>query len=202
MGITFVSQSVSVDGFSAGPDVSVADPMGVGGERLHDWMFAAGGDRDVAGEGIAPAGIDAEIARVMRERSGAVVIGRRMFDVGVGPWGDTPFPVATFVLTHERRPPLPMPSAAFTFVDDIEEAHRQAIDAAGDLDLLVMGGADVIRQFLRAGLVDEVHLQLVPVLLGGGTRLFTGLGEPRIELVTLDVTRSQHVTHVRYGIAK
>ncbi|MFI6316818.1 dihydrofolate reductase family protein [Nonomuraea sp. NPDC050556] len=188
MGITLVSQSVSVDGYSAGPDVSLDHPMGVGGERLHRWLFA--GDNDV----------DAEQARQMVSRVGAAIVGRRMFDVGVGLWQDTPYPVPTFVLTHEPREPLAMKSAAFTFVNDgVESAHKRAVAAAGGKDVVVMGGADIIGQFLRAGLVDEVHLQLMPVLLGAGTRLFADLS---LELVRQASTESPHATHLRFGVAR
>jgi len=108
----------------------------------------------------------------------------------------------TFVLTRKPRPPLPMSSAEFTFVDDLAAAHRLAQDAAGDRDVMVMGGADIIGQYLRAGLIDEIHLQLVPVLLGAGTRFFADLGDPRIELEQVEVTRSPRVTHLRYRVVR
>lgn len=191
MGITLVSQSVSVDGYSAGPDVALDQPMGVGGERLHRWLFPADND------------VDSEQARQIVSRVGAAIVGRRMFDVGVGLWKDTPYPVPTFVLTHEPREPLAMKSAAFTFVTDgVESAHKQAVAAAGGKDVVVMGGADIIGQFIRAGLVEEIHLQLVPVLLGGGTHLFADLGEPSIELVRQAAAESPHATHLRFSVLR
>ncbi|NUT36892.1 MAG: dihydrofolate reductase [Hamadaea sp.] len=202
MTVTFVSQSVSLDGYSAGPDVSADHPMGIGGERLHDWLFADGGDRDAAVEAIAPRGVDAEVAEVIRERIGAVVIGRRMFDVGVGLWEDTPFPVPTVVLTHETRPPLPMKSAEFTFTGDVADAHRRAVAAAAGRDVEVMGGAHTIREFLRAGLIDEVQLQLVPILLGGGTRLFDDLGATTAAFERTTVIESPRVVHLHYRVLR
>ena len=107
-----------------------------------------------------------------------MIVGRRTFDVGLGPWGDTPFPAPTFVITHEKREPLAMQSGTFTFVTDgIESALRHARSAAAARDILVMG-ADVAQQYLKAGLVDEIIIQLVPILMGAGTRLFDRTGGP------------------------
>ncbi len=118
MGIVRVSSSVSLDGFSAGPDVSTDAPMGVGGERLHRWLFAGGGRPRVAADGTTPSGDDAAVSAELYARTGAVVIGRRTYDIGVDLWGDTPFPVPTFVVTHRDQEPRPMTSASFTFVTD------------------------------------------------------------------------------------
>lgn len=202
MTVTFVSQSVSLDGYSAGPQVSAEYPMGIGGERLHHWLFADGGDRDVAADGITPRGVDAEIADVMRERTGAAIIGRRMFDVGVDIWEDTPFPVPTVVLTHEALAPRPMKSAAFTFTGDVAQAHRRAVEAAGERDVQVMGGAHVIREFLRAGLVDELQLQIVPILLGSGTRLLDNLPDGIAAFERTAVIESPHVVHLHYRVLR
>ena len=150
MGKLVLVYSMSLDGFIAGPDVGVDEPMGKDGERLHDWMFKSASD------------IDADMAREQSARPGAVVLGRRTFDLGIGPWEDTPFPVPCFVLTHEEREPLVMKSGTFTFVTDgIESALRQAKVAAGDKDIFVMG-ANAAQQYLKARLVDEIVLQLVP----------------------------------------
>jgi dihydrofolate reductase len=184
-----LSFSMSLDGFVAGPDVSVDEPMGRGGERLHDWLFKSSSE------------IDAEKAQESSQRVGATIVGRRTFDVGIGPWGDTPFPAPSFVLTHEERRPLAMKSGTFIFVNDgIESALRKAREAAGDKDILVMG-ANAAWQYLAAGLADEIVIQLVPVLLGAGARLLDNLGDGPIELEQTGAVQSPSVTHLRYATA-
>jgi dihydrofolate reductase len=181
--------SMSLDGFIAGPNVGVEVPMGEGGEILHDWLSASG--------------VDAEIARELSETAGATVVGRRMFDVGVGEWKDTPYPAPCFVLTHEDREELVMKSGTFTFVTDgIKSALEQAKEAAGEKDVIVMGGANIIQQFLEAGLVDETSIHLVPVLLGDGVRLFEHVGKEHIELESTRVIESPGITHLRYRVVK
>lgn len=208
MGRVVLSMSVSLDGFAAGPDVTAEQPMGRGGERLHEWLFHDGGDRAVAADGVIPAGVDAEQVRERHATTGAVVIGKRTFDVGVGLWRDTPFPVPCFVITHQPREPLIMKSDRFTFVTDgLQSALRQARDSAGDRSVLIMGGPSTGRQFVRAGLVDEIHLQLVPVLLGAGTRLFDhpgtdDSGTDHVELERTAVIESPHVTHLRFRLVR
>ncbi|MFV2102451.1 dihydrofolate reductase family protein [Micromonospora sp. LOL_024] len=134
--------------------------------------------------------------------TGAAVIGKRMFDIGVDLWQDTPYPAPTFVVTHNPREPLAMHSAAFTFVTGgIGEALRQARRAAGDRNVLVMGGPTIAQQYLRAGLVDEIRLQLVPVLLGAGTRLFAHLGTDHVELERTLVLEPSHVVHLRFELS-
>ncbi|NUR69473.1 MAG: dihydrofolate reductase [Hamadaea sp.] len=193
-GSIVVSLSMSLDGFSAGPDVAVERPMGEGGERLHEWLFQ--GDAD-------PSGVDTRVAQELSAVTGAVVLGRRTFDVGVGLWQDTPFPVPSFVLTHEVREQQQMKSAAFTFVTDgIGSALRQARAAAVDKDVLVMGGARTAQQAIAAGLADEIQIQLVPVLLGSGVRLFDQLGTEHIELERTRVLGSPHVTHLRFRVRR
>jgi dihydrofolate reductase len=193
--------SMSLDGFIAGPDIDVDRPMGDGGERLHQWLFQGDSDRAVAPDGNSPDGVDTQVAREFSTATGAVVIGKRMFDVGVGLWGDTPFPVPSFVLTHEAREPLVMKSAVFTFVTDgIDSAVRQAQAVAGDKDVLVMGGAGIAQECLRAGILDEIQIQLVPVLLGAGTRLFDHLSPNHIELERTRLIESPHVTHLRFRV--
>jgi len=126
-----------------------------------------------------------------------------MFDVGVGSWEDTLYPVPCFVLTHEDREELVMESGAFTFVTDgIESALRQSREAAGEKDIIVMGGANIVQQFLRAGLVDEMSIHLVPMLLGGGIRLFDHIGKEHIELESTRVIDSPSVTHLGYRVGK
>lgn len=201
MGLILLNMSMSLDGFIAGPDIDVDRPMGDGGERLHQWLFQGDSDRAVAADGNSPDGVDAQVAREFSTATGAVVIGKRMFDVGVGLWGDTPFPVPSFVLTHEAREPLVMKSAVFTFVTDgIDSAVRQAQAVAGDKDVLVMGGAGIAQECLRAGILDEIQIQLVPVLLGAGTRLFDHLSPNHIELERTRLIESPHVTHLRFRV--
>jgi len=130
------------------------------------------------------------------------VLGRRTFDVGAGLWGDVPFPVPCFVLTHEDREELVKKSGTFTFVTDgIESALRQARAAAGEKDVRLMG-ADIAQQFIKAGLLDEIQINLVPVLLGDGVRLFEHLGTEHIEPESTRVIESSGVIHLRFRVAK
>jgi dihydrofolate reductase len=212
MGVVLLNMSVSLDGFCAGPQVGAEHPMGIGGSRLHDWLFAAGAeeqptrsgtDRAVTSDGTTPTGVDTRISAEIGAGTGAVLIGRRTFDVGVGLWGDTPFPVPTFVLTSRAHEPMPMASATFTFVTDgVGEAVRQARAAAGDRNVLVMGGAGVAQACLRAGLVDEIQLQVVPVLLGSGVRLFDRHATGPVELIRVRLVESPAVTHLRYRVRR
>lgn len=182
------SFTMSLDGFIAGPNISRDHAMGEGGERLHQWLFDDESD------------VDRKMAQEMSGRVGAVVLGKRTFDVGLQHWGDTPFPAPSFVVTREKRDPLQMKSAAFTFVDSgVESAVAQAKMAAGGKDVVVMG-ANVAQQLLTAGLVDEFVLQLAPVLLGQGSRLFEGIGKNQIELKCTRVVKSPLVTHMRYEV--
>lgn len=187
-----VHMSMSLDGFVAGPDVGVQQPMGMGGERLHEWLFA-----DPQGPR------DAEVVGEMNAEIGAVVLGNRTFAVGERHWGDaTPFPVPCFVLTHTARDELVKGSTSFTFVTSgVESALEQARAAAGERSVALMG-ANTTQQFLRAGLLDEIQLNLVPVLLGGGTRLFEHLGGESIELELTRVVDSRAATHLRFRITK
>jgi dihydrofolate reductase len=195
--------SVSLDGFVAGRDQSVEEPLGVDGERLHDWAFA----------GEAGPASDADIAARHGEGVGAYLMGRKMF----GPpdresdldwrgwWGeDPPYHVPVFVLTHHARQDLPMDGGTvFHFVTDgIEAALEQAKDAAGDQKTVIAGGADVIRQYLNAGLVDAFQLHVVPVVLGGGVRLLDGLDPARVRVELDRVVDSPSVTHLRYRVLK
>lgn len=189
MGTVVLYKSMSLDGFVAGRHVGNEHPMGEGGMRLHEWMFT---DR--------PDPRDREVVAAISASVGAVVVGRRTFDVGLPHWQDTPYPVPTFVLTHQVREELVMKSAAFTFVTDgVADILKSAQAAAGDKDVIVMG-AQTGRQFLGAGLLDELHINLVPVLLGGGTRLLEDLGP--IELERVQVIASDAVTHLRFRVVK
>jgi dihydrofolate reductase len=194
--------SMSLDGFVAGPDVGLDHPMGKGGERLHDWMFPADPDQREASGVRSPRGVDGEIIDELTAAAGAVVLGNRTFDVGLRFWNDTPFPAPSFVLTHEPHEPLAMKSAVFTFVTDgIESAIAQAKRAAGERHVVVMG-ACVAQQALVAGLADEIRLQLIPVLLGGGERLFDNIGPDHIELVRTRAVPTAAVTHLDFRVLR
>jgi dihydrofolate reductase len=180
--------SMSLDGFVAGPNVSIDNPMGDGGERIHDWLFGA---KTMA---------DSAIIADMLDHLGAVILGRRTYDVGEGPWGDDPpFPVPCFVLTHRPRPPVVKKGTTITFVDGgIEAGLALAKQAAGDKNVLIMGGATVARQYIEARLLDEVHLHLAHQLLGGGDRLFEDAGA--LPLQKVKVVESTAVTHLKFRV--
>ena len=185
--------SMSLDGYAAGPEVSARNPMGIGGDRLHEWMFP--GDKPAAPQ-------DAAEAAASVEAFGAVIVGRRTFDLGLVHWNDdTPYPAPSFVLTHNPRPDLPTKSASFRFVTDgVESVVRQAKGAAGAKEVIVMG-AEAAQQILRAGLADALQIQVVSVLLAGGTRLFDKIGDAHIELVrTRVVAASPDVTHLEFNV--
>ncbi|MEU9834620.1 dihydrofolate reductase family protein [Streptosporangium sp. NPDC048047] len=191
MSTVILHVTMSLDGFAAGPDVSPENPMGVGGLRLHEWVFGAADDE-----------VDSAVIKELSAATGAVVLGRRTFDVGVGVWGDTPFPAACFVVTHRPQDDLAMRSGTFTFVGDgVERAIRRARAAAGGRNVNLMG-IDVARQALSAGLIDEIHLQVAPVLLGGGRRLFEELGTGPVELERTAVAASSRVTHLRFRVVR
>jgi dihydrofolate reductase len=196
MGRVVLHFSMSLDGFVAGPDISREHPLGIGGERLHKWMFNDGpGQKSVHD-------IDADMVQAVTGSVGAVVLGRRTFDIGVGLWGDTPYPAPSFVLTHHHQDQLPMKSGTFTFVTDgIESAVRQAKAAAGQKDITVMG-ANTAQQLLTAGLVDDIQIQLIPVLLGAGARLFDHIGAEQIELTRTRLIESPSVTHLGFQVVK
>ena len=206
----FADISISLDGFVAGPDPSLEEPLGKGGEQLHEWALSLRAWREPHGLEGGEDNADAEVVAGTLSRSGATIMGRRMFSGGAGPWehdpnadawwGDNPpFHHPVFVLTHHEREPLVKEGGTtFTFVTEgIESALAQAQAAAGDLDVIVAGGAEVIQQYLRAGLLDELHLHIAPVLLGGGRRLLDGL-EPK-PLTSVGVAGSPSgVAHVSY----
>ncbi|MGH9026184.1 MAG: dihydrofolate reductase family protein [Acidimicrobiia bacterium] len=183
--------SLSLDGYAAGPDVSPESPMGRGGERLHDWMFA----------GKSPA--EYKTFETNHFSSiGAVILGRRMADLGIGPWGEEPtFHAPCFVVTHRPAETIvKQGGTSYTFVTDgIQAALHRAQEAAGVQDVLVNGGANVARQFLNAGLLDEVHLHLVPVVMGAGTRLFDGVRED-VDLMPREARNSLQATHLTYDV--
>ena len=206
--------SMSLDGYVAGPDADLEDPLGRGGERLHEWAFGAQSWRETHGREGGEANADSDVLAETVAATGAVVMGRRMFSGGSGPWeadprargwwgDDPPFHAPGFVLTHHEREPLPMEGGTtFTFVTDgIESAVEQARAAAGEQGVLVAGGASVVQQAIAAGLVDELQVHVAPVFLGGGARLFDGMPAD----VGLEITRvvdSPTVTHLLYRVVR
>ena len=202
--------TMSLDGYVAGPNQTLEEPLGRGGEALHEWMVRLAAFREAhGGEG----GAEDDDSRLVREsvaRNGAVIMGRRMFSGGEGPWEDDPkasgwwgdeppFHVPVFVLTHHAREPLALKGGTtFTFVTDgIESALDRARAAAGDRDVLIAGGADAAQQFLRAGLIDEMQIHVAPLLLGDGVSLFGG-GGAQTALRQTRVVESPFAAHLGY----
>ncbi len=204
--------SISLDGFVAGPNQSVQNPLGVGGMRLHEWAFRLAVFRSL--HGMQGGEVDASTG-VMEEslaNIGATVMGRNMFGGHPGPWDaarpwngwwgdDPPFHHPVFVLTHHARPPLELDrGTTFTFVTSgIEAALQLAMRAAGGKDVSLAGGARAAQQFLAAGLVDEMELSLVPTLLGSGERLFENVGDDLRGLVHVRTVPAPGVTHLKFA---
>lgn len=201
--------SISLDGFAAGPNQSLDHPLGEGAERLHRWAFENAGWREQHGMDGGSAGVDAEVSKEVVQGVGAYVMGRNMFGGGPGPWDGTwrgwwgeepPFHAPVFVLTHHPREPLPMEGGTtFTFVTGgIHDALEQATAAAGGQDVAIAGGAHTVRQYLAAGLLDELYLHIAPYLLGAGERLLEDVGDLALEPVK--VVSSPLATHVKYRV--
>ena len=210
-----VDISMSLDGFVAGPDPTLEDPLGKGGEQLHEWIVGLASWREPHGQTGGERNADDDLVREGRESTGAVIMGRRMFSGGSGPWEDDPkadgwwgdeppFGVPVFVLTHHERETVPMKDGnSFTFVTGgIESALEQARTAAGGKDVLIAGGAEAAQQYLRAGLLDEIQLHVAPLLLGGGVRLFDDLGPDDARLEPAKVIESPSVTHIKYRVRR
>jgi dihydrofolate reductase len=209
-----VDISTSLDGFVAGPNRTVEQPLGDGGMQLHEWVFGLASWMERHGvEGEGATGADDDVVREQLAQPGATIMGRRMFSGGDGAWeddpmaegwwGDTPpFRMPVFVLTHHARETVTMQGGtSFTFVTDgVESAFEQARAAAGDKDVAVAGGASVVQQCLRAGLLDELQVHVAPVLLGDGVRLSDGGDRASLELMR--VVDSPAVTHLRYRVLK
>jgi dihydrofolate reductase len=205
--------SISADGFVAGPDQTGEQPLGAGGERLHEWAFGLAAWRAPHGMAGGEANESSQIMEETIANVGAGVMGRNMFGPpDGGPWGDEgwngwwgddpPYHNDVYVLTHHAREPVAMEGGTtFHFVTDgIERALERAKTSADGRDVRLWGGADVINQYLAAGLLDELELHIVPVLLGGGARLFEGLGgEVRLEQIR--AVEAPGVTHVKYRVS-
>jgi dihydrofolate reductase len=205
--------SVSADGFIAGPNPSQDDPLGEGGEQLHEWVIKLAAWREPHGREGGEVNASTAVVEEALDNVGATVMGRKMFGGGPGPWGDDPwggwwgddppFHTPVFVLTHHEREPLEKEGGtSFTFVTDgIESALEQAKAAAGGKDVALGGGADVAQQYLAAGLIDELELNVVPVLLGGGTRLFENLAGADLGLEQVRAIEAPDVTHIKYRVS-
>ena len=202
------SFSISIDGYGAGPNQDIDHPLGVGGMALHEWVFATKTFQKMHGQGGGEEGVDDDFAARGFANIGAWILGRNMFGPVRGPWPDEswkgwwganpPYHTPVFVLTHHVRPSITMEGGTtFHFVTDgIHAALRRATEAAGGKDVRLGGGVATIRQYLKAGLVDELHLAIAPVLLGSGEHLLAG-----IDLVKLGYACTEHVlarraTHV------
>jgi dihydrofolate reductase len=201
--------SISLDGYGAGPHQDLDHPLGVGGTQLHEWIFATRSGSQMIGQEGGSEGLDDDFFAQRGSGVGATIMGRNMFGPTRGPWGESewtgwwgeepPFHHPVFVLTHQPRPPLEMQGGTtFHFVDSgIETALTAALEAAGERDVLIGGGASTIRQYLRASLIDEMHLAIVPVLLGSGERLFDDLSPGGSNYRCVERVCSPAITHVR-----
>jgi dihydrofolate reductase len=206
-----VTVTMSLDGFVAGPNQTERDPLGAGGEQLHQWLVSLKAFREThGGEESGEVNASTPIAEEILGNVGATIMGRNMFGGGPGPWSDDPWegywgnnppyhhPV--FVLTHHPREPLELEGGTtFHFVTEgIDAALEQAKAVSGDKDVSIGGGANVVQQYLAAGLLDEIVLSVVPILLGGGARLFDDLGEPMPKLRQVEAVDAPGVVHIRY----
>jgi dihydrofolate reductase len=206
-----LSITMSLDGFVAGPDQSESDPLGVGGMQLHEWLVPLKAFREQHGHEGGEVNESTPIAEEILGGTGATIMGRNMFGGAPGPWGedpwsgywgdDPPFHHPVFVLTGHPREPLEMQGGTtFYFVTDgIESALEQARAAAGGKDVSIGGGASVVQQYLAAGPLDEMLISIVPVILGGGARLFDNLGERPPQLRQVQAVEAPGVTHIRYA---
>jgi dihydrofolate reductase len=201
--------AISLDGYGAGPDQNLDNPLGVGGTRLHEWVFKTRTGRRMLGMGEdGETGVDDEFVARGEVGIGATVMGRNMFGPIRGPWADDawtgwwgdepPYHHPVFVLTHHPRPPISMQGGTtFHFVDDgIEVALERAFEAADGADVRLGGGVGTIQQYLRAGLIDELHVPIVPVLLGGGERLFDQVDGAADRYECVEFVSSPAVAHV------
>jgi dihydrofolate reductase len=211
MSIVTCQISISLDGFVAGPNQSLDNPLGEGGMRLHEWVFPTRGWRRMQGQEGGEDGPDSEVFEEVSRGVGAYIMGRKMFGGGPGEWDqawrgwwgdDPPYHTPVFVLTHHPRESLTMErGTTFNFVTDgIQSAMEQAQAAAGGQKVSIAGGASAVRQYLAAGLLDELYLHIAPVVLGAGERLLEGVGDPVLQPVK--VVASPAVTHIKYRIVR
>jgi dihydrofolate reductase len=200
--------SISLDGFGAGPEQSLENPLGKRGRELHNWFFGTRTFRAMTGQGGGSDGVDENFAHRSMDGFGAFILGRNMFgpsrgtwrdDGWKGWWGDNPpYHAPTYVLTHHRRDPIEMEGGTtFVFVTEgIEAALDQAKQAAGGRDVKIGGGVETVRQYLRAALIDELHFALSPVVLGQGEAMFAGIDLPALGYRVAGHQASEHATHI------
>jgi dihydrofolate reductase len=205
--------AISADGYVAGPNQSQENPLGEGGEALHDWFVELKAWREPHGRDGGKVNASTPIAEESLANVGAEIMGRGKFGPpGGGPWGedpwrgwwgeDPPFHKPVFVVTHHEREPLTLSDTTFNFVTDgIEDALEQAREAADGKDVYIGGGADIINQYLAAGLVDELEVHVAPLILGGGERLFDGVG-PDLKLEQLRAVEAPGVAHLKYRVVR
>jgi dihydrofolate reductase len=200
--------SISVDGYGAGPDQSPENPLGVGGEELHEWMFPTRTFQQMQGKEGGTSGVDDELTRRGFENIGAWIMGRNMFAPSRGPWPDDgwkgwwgdnpPYHAPVFVLTHHPQAPIPMEGGTtFHFVTDgVDAALKRAVEAAGGRDVRIGGGVGTIRQYLTAGLIDEVHFAIAPILLGSGEHLLAGINASELGYQVAEHVPTAGATHI------
>lgn len=200
--------TVSIDGFGAGPEQSLADPLGKGGRELHQWMFGTRMFHDMIGKPGGETGVDNDFAQRSMAGFGAFILGRNMFgpirgdwpdDAWKGWWGDDPpYHAPTYILTHHPRASIVMEGGTvFHFVTDgIDSALRQARAAAGDLDVKIGGGVSTVREYLQAGAIDEMHYVVSPVVLGQGEAMFAGIDLPAMGYRMTEQATTPKAMHV------
>ena len=203
--------TISLDGYGAGPDQNPEQPLGRGGEELHGWMVNTRTFRQRFDEDGGETGVDDDFTAAGFDGIGATIMGRNMFGPVRGDWGasdwrgwwgdEPPYHAPVFVLTHYPREPIPMAGGTtFYFVDDFDSAVKKAVTAAGDRTVTIAGGASAVRQGLQRGVVDEIMLSHIPVVLGGGERLFDDV--PKLQAEPIEVAASPLATHVVYRIER
>jgi dihydrofolate reductase len=204
--------STSLDGYVAGPNQSAQEPLGEGGEELHEWALALEAWRKQHGREGGEVNASSQVLEESQANVGAEIMGRGKFGPpGGGPWGDDPwqgwwgedppFHMPCFVVTHHEREPLTLSDTTFTFVTGgIESALEQAREAAGGKDVMLGGGAAIINQYLAAGLVDELEISVAPVILGSGERLLDGVGDLKLEQIR--AVEAPGVTHLKYRVLR
>lgn len=211
MGKVFADISISLDGYIAGPKPTLQVPLGQAGEKLHEWGTKLAAWRNPHGKPGGETNRDNDVMEEVSTNTGAVIMGRKMFSGGNGPWetdpkadgwwGDNPpFHVPVFILTHHPRETVKKEGGtSFSFVTEgTESALKLAKEAAGNQDILIAGGANAIQQFIKAGVLDELQIHMVPLILGGGTRLFENLGNIKLEKIR--VIDSPMVTHLKFRL--
>jgi len=206
MSKTFVDIGVSLDGFMAGENRSPKNPLGDLGPVIHNWMFAQKAFWDVHemdGKGEKD-DHDGDLIREVFARTGAWIMGKRMFEEGEPNWPEGLFKAPVYVLTHEQREPwVQKNNCTFYFINDgIESAWKKAKAAAGNKDIRISGGADCIRQYLNAGYIDEITIHTAPILLGSGIRLFDGIDKTKFELKMTRTVPSSAATHITYSVTQ